>query len=414
MFDVNKIRQDFPMLNKDLIKENPFIYLDNSATTLKPRKVIETVNNYYQNSTSNIFRSDYQLAFLVEKAYIQAREVVAKFINCSTKEVVFTSNTTFGLNQIAYGYGLKNLKEDDEILITVAEHASNTLPWYRLSEITKAKVKFIPLDEKGRVTVENVKKRLNEKVKIVSIAQVSNVLGYLNDIKEISKAVHQVGAVVVVDGAQSVPHLKIDVKDLDCDFLVFSGHKMCAPTSVGIMYGKYHLLEAMDPLLLGGGSNGRFDTDFNVLLKKAPFKFEAGTPNIEAILGLKAAIEYLDEIGMENIVSYENKLKEYALKKLQELDNVLIYNKEADIGIISFNVVDQGKILFAEDVTNYLSTYGLCLRSGNHCAKNLKHFLAVDSTVRCSLYFYNTKEEIDKLVEVLKDTTLKSCLEALI
>ena len=255
---------------------------------------------------------------------------------------------------------------------------------------------------------------LNEKVKIVSIAHVTNVLGYCSDIKEISKAVHEVGGILVVDGAQSVPHIKTDVKDLDCDFLVFSGHKMCGPTAIGVMYGKYHLLEKMEPLMLGGGMNSRFDASFNVLLKEAPHKFEAGTPNIEAVLGLKAAIQYLQAIGMDNITRYEVQLRKYAISEMKKLDNVIIYNSDADVGIISFNIIDKDKILFGHDVSTYLSKHGLCLRSGNHCAKNLWQHLGTDSTVRCALYFYNTKQEIDKLIEVLKTTTLENCIDAVI
>jgi cysteine desulfurase/selenocysteine lyase len=414
MFDIKKIRQGFPMLQGKTNEGKPLIYLDNGATTLKPYCVLEAVIDYYQNTTSNIQRGDYKLAHLTEKAYEETREVVADFINCQSKEVVFTYGTTHSLNQIAWGYGLNSLKEDDEILISVAEHASNTLPWYRLAEMTKAKVRFIPLDEKGNITAGNVIKMLNDRVRIVSIAHVSNVLGCLSEIKEISKAVHEAGGIVVVDGAQSVPHIKTDVKDLDCDFLVFSGHKMCGPTAVGVMYGKYHLLQKMQPLMLGGQMNSRFDTDFKVSFKKVPYKFEAGTANIEAVLGLKAAIRYLKKVGMENIAGYEKNLREYAVGEMQKLKNIIIYNPDADIGIISFNVTDNGKVLFAQDVAYYLSKHGLCLRSGNHCAKNLHIHLKTDSTVRCSLYFYNTREEIDKLIEVLKTATLENCLDAIL
>lgn len=414
MFNVDKIRQDFPMLQGKTNEGKPLVYLDNGATTLKPNSVIEAVNNYYQNISSNINRGDYKLAYLVDQAYESSRETVANFINCQNKEVVFTYGTTHALNQIAYGYGLNNLKKDDEILITIAEHASNTLPWYRLAAFTKAKVKFIPLDKKGRITAKNVKKMLNEKVKIVSITHVSNVLGCINDIKEISKVVHNFNAILVVDAAQSAPHIKIDVKALDCDFLVFSGHKMCGPTAVGVMYGKYHLLENTQPLMLGGGMNTRFDTNFNVSLKDVPYKFEAGTTNIEAVLGLEAAINYLQKIGLDRIASYEKQLKDYAINRLKKLDNVIIYNPEADIGIISFNVLDKGKIIFGQDVASYLSKHGLCLRSGNHCAKNLWQYLNTDSTVRCALYFYNTKEEVDKLIEVLETTTLEKCIDVIL
>ncbi|MGI6509763.1 MAG: aminotransferase class V-fold PLP-dependent enzyme [Erysipelotrichaceae bacterium] len=414
MFDIDKIRQDFPMLQGKTNEGKPLIYLDNGATTLKPQCVIEAVSNYYQNITSNINRGDYQLANIVDKAYEEVRQTVSEFINCQSREIVFTSGTTHALNQIAFGYGLKYLKEDDEILISLAEHASNTLPWYRVAEKTGCKVRFIPLDETGKITVDNVKKMLSEKVKIVSIAHATNVLGHISDVKEISKVVHQVGGIVVVDGAQSVPHIKTDVQDLDCDFLAFSGHKICGPTASGVLYGKYHLLEKMEPLMSGGGMNARFDIDFNVLLKKAPYKFEAGTPNIEAALGLKAAIQYVEKIGLDNIVKYVKQLRDYAIEEMKKLDNIIIYNQKADTGIISFNVVDNGQILFGQDVSAYLSKHGLCLRSGNHCAKNLWQHLKTDSTVRCALYFYNTKNEVDKLIEVLKNTTLKNCIDVIL
>lgn len=411
MLKVEEIRKDFPMLNGVTNDGMPLVYLDNGATTMKPQCVVDEVVNYYQNMTANAHRGDYELSLKVDEAYDHVREIVADFINCQPKEVVFTYGTTSSLNYVAYGYGKTHLKAGDEILISVAEHASNTLPWYRVAEETGAIVKFIPLDDEGRITIENVEKMMNDKVKIISLAHVGNVLGYIAPMKEICQIAHRYGAKVVVDGAQSVPHIKTDVKDLDCDFLAFSAHKMCGPTGAGVLYGKYELLQQTDPAFLGGGSNARFDVDFNLMLKNAPYKFEAGTPNIEVVLGMGKAIEYISAIGLDKIAEHEKQLHDYAIEKLSQLENVIIYNPNGDTGIIAMNVKDRGKVIFAQDVASYLSTKGVCLRSGNHCAKNLWNYLGTDQTLRCAIYFYNTKEEIDKMVEGLKTATLANCID---
>lgn len=398
MFDVKKIRKDFPMLNKKTQQGHDLIYLDNAATTFKPQCVIDACNKYYFNENANSHRGDYDLAFKVDKKVDEVREKVAKFINSKKEEVVFTSGTSMSLNMIAFGYGFKFLKEGDEILLTEAEHASNVLPWFKVSELTKAKIRYIPLTSEGKLTIENFKKVMNEHVKVVSIALITNVLGFITPVKEICKIAHEYGAVVICDGAQSVPHMPTDVEDLDCDFLSFSGHKMVGPTGIGILYGKFDILKTMDPLMSGGGDNARFDMCGNVAFLAPPAKFEAGTMNLEGIYGLGAAIDYLNNLGMENIFNYEKELRDYAISKLKTLDNLIIYNENADSGIITINV----KGVFPQDEASYLNSKGICVRSGEHCAKLLKDLLHTVGTVRISLYFYNTFEEVDALYEALK------------
>ena len=396
MLDPIKIRKDFPMY-----KNNPdIVYLDNAATTFKPYSVIDECNRYYLSETANAHRGDYDLAYKVDIAVDNVREKVAKFINSKKIEVVFTSGASMSMNMIAYGYGNKYLTSDDEILLTEAEHASNVLPRFKVSEVTGAKIKYIPLTKEGRLTIDNLKKVLNEKTRIVSIAQVTNVLGYIVDIKEIAKYVHEnSNAIVVCDGAQSVPHMKIDVKDLDCDFLVFSGHKLCGPTGIGILYGKYNLLQKMEPLMSGGGDNAKFDMCGNVAYLEPPAKFEAGTMNLAGIYGLGGAIDYLMKIEIKNIEEYERYLRKYAINKLKTLQNLIIYNENAETGIITLNV----KGVFSQDEASYLNSKGICVRSGEHCAKLLKDRLGASGTVRVSLYFYNTIEDIDKLCLALKN-----------
>ena len=399
MFDVYKIRKDFPMLNNKTQQGHPLVYLDNAATTFKPYKVIEACNNYYLNENANAHRGDYDLAYKVDSNIDKVRQTVANFINAKKEEIVFTSGTSMSINLIAFGYGMKYLTKDDEILLTEAEHASNVLPWFKVKEHTGCKINYIPLDKDGRLTIDGLKKVINEHTKIVAIAQISNVLAYLVDIKEISKICHEHGALLMVDGAQSVPHIKIDVKDLDCDFLSFSGHKLCGPTGIGVLYGKYNLLKLTDPFMTGGGNNARFDMCGNVAFLQPPEKFEAGTLNIEGIYGLGAAIEYLENIGMENIEKYEKELRNYAISKLKTLQNLIIYNEFAEGSIITINVKD----VFAQDEASYLNSKGICVRSGEHCAKILHDFLKTVATVRISFSFYNTKEEIDILYEALKN-----------
>ncbi|WP_277488875.1 MULTISPECIES: cysteine desulfurase [unclassified Breznakia] len=407
MMKIDAIRKDFPMFKNKSKKGYDLIYFDNAATTFKPMKVIEAVNEYYTKYSVNAHRGDYELSYKVDTLYESVRDTVASFINCDRKEVVFVSGTSAALNQIAFGFGQNQLKPGDVVLSDEAEHASNYLPWQHACETTGATLEFIELDEHGYVTIETFKKAIHSGVKIVSIAHVTNVLGCVLDIKEISRIAHEHGAIVVVDGAQSTPHMPVDVRDLDCDFFAFSAHKLCGPTGTGVLYGKYELLEAMEPLMLGGGSNARYDMCGNLLMKDPPYKFESGTPAIEATLGMKAAIEYIQEIGLEKIHEYESELRAYMLKRMKELDNVIIYNEDSDSGIITFNI----KNVFSQDAATYFSDKGISLRSGQHCAKLLMNFLDTPSTLRASLYFYNTKEEIDYFIDVCSQINPDSFLD---
>lgn len=396
MFDVKKIRKDFPMLNGKTMHGKPLIYLDNGATTLKPQVVIDHVCDYLTHYSGNAHRGDYDLSHEVDEAYEHAREIAQKFINASRKEeIVFTSGSTDSLNMIAYGYGKTHLAQGDEILLTVAEHASNTLPWFDVASEVGATIRYIELDEEGRLTLENVKKAVTDQTKIIAIAQVTNVLGFDAPIQDICAYAHERNIIVVVDGAQSVPHQLTDVQAIDIDFLAFSGHKMCGPTGVGVLYGKYHLLCETKPTRLGGGSNSRYNSCGVVTLKNPPYKFEAGTPHIEGVIGLGAAMEYLMNIGMDNIHLYEKELRDYCIMKMKTLDNVEIYNEHSQ-GAIAFNI----KGVFSQDAASLFNTYGIAVRAGQHCAKILDEFLKVTTTLRVSFYFYNTKEEIDQFIEV--------------
>ena len=396
MFDVNKIRKDFPILKGVTMQNNPLIYLDSAATTLKPQCVIDAVCDYLTLYSANAHRGDYDLSYQVDTKYEKTRQIIADFIDApSDQNIVFTYGTTDGLNMVAQGFVEKNIGANDEILISVSEHASNILPWFDVADKTNAKIKYIDLDDQGRITLENVKKAITKKTKYIAIAQMTNVLGNIAPIKEICALAHQYDIKVIVDGAQSTPHMKVSMIDLDCDFFVFSGHKMCGPTGVGILYGKAELLEIMVPTRHGGGSNARFYYDGRVNLKEAPAKFEAGTPNIEGVIGLGAAIQYLKEVGMDNIHAYEQELRKYAIEKLLQLDNIEIYNVHA-AGPIAFNI----KGVFSQDGASLFNKHGMAVRSGQHCAKILNEYLDVNHTLRMSLYLYNTKEEIDEFIRV--------------
>ncbi len=410
MFDVREIRKDFPMLMQHQDTLNKVIYFDNAATTFKPQSVIDAVVRYYKEASVNIHRGDYDLSYQVSNEYESARATIAKFINANTDEIVFTSGASASLNLVAYGWGRKYLKPGDVVLSTEAEHASNILPWFKTIEETKAILEFIPLTKSGELTIENFKKAMNEKVKVVTIASITNVLGYIVPIKEIVKIAHDYGAIVVVDGAQSVPHILTDVKEWDVDFLAFSAHKMVGPTGVGALYGKKDLLEKTDPFLLGGGSNARFDICGNILLKHPPYKFEAGTPAIEAVLGFEAAANYLMNIGMDNIQEYEHKLRKHLIDKLIKMDHIQVYNPTTDTGIVTFNV----KGIFAQDAASYINTQKIAVRAGNHCAKILMDMLETSETIRASLYFYNTIEEVDHFLRVVSEITLEKCIDSYI
>ena len=399
MIDPKKIRQDFPMYRNNVtMQKKPLIWLDNASTTFKPDCVIEAITDYYTKETSNSHRGDYDLCYNMDMKVLESRKTVARFINSDSREVVFTSGTTNSINLVAFGYGVKYLKAGDEILLTQAEHASNVLPWFKVAEMTGAVVKYIPLEKDGRLTAENLEKTITDKTKIVAVAHVTNVLGFIAPAKELAKIAHKHGAIFVLDGAQSVPHIKTDVKDMDVDFLAFSGHKLCGPTGIGVLYGKYELLNMMEPFMTGGGMNAKFDMCGDVGYLEPPLRFEAGTQNLAGILGLKPAIEYLESLGMDNIEAYEHELKKYAVEKLQETGCVTIYNATSEGGIVTFNING----VFAQDGATYLNSKGIACRSGQHCAKILIDFLGTVATIRASFYFYTTKEDIDALVEAVK------------
>ena len=384
-------RNDFPMINDNLI------YLDNGATTFKPKCVIDKMDEYYEKYSANAHRGDYDISYKVDIAYEEARRSVAKFINASPEEVVFTSGATESLNVVVRGFFENLLEPGDEVIISDAEHASNVLPWFRLAAKNGIVIKRVKLDSNFHINLENLKEVITPRTKVVSLAEITNVVGDVRPIKEICKLAHENNIFVVCDGAQSVPHKKTDVKELDVDFLAFSAHKMCGPTGVGVLYGKKELLENVEPLVMGGGMNESFDNESEVYLKELPHRLEAGTPNIAGVIGLGAAVEYLSKIDMDTISIYEQKLKGYLISKLEKLPHIQIVNEEADSGIVAFNVDG----IFSQDVAYYLNKYNICVRAGNHCAKILKHSIGVKNTVRVSLYFYNTKEEIDNLVELL-------------
>lgn len=400
MIDVKEIRKDFPMLDGHVkMQGKPLIWLDNASTTLKPYPVIKAVESYYTDTTSNSHRGDYDLCAHMDGEVEKCREAVRRFIGAKkAEEIVFTSGTTGSLNLLAYGYAAKYLGPEDEILLTEAEHASNVLPWFRVHEMTGAKVNFIPLDEKGRLTLENLEKAITEHTKIVSVAEVTNVLAYNAPIKEMAKLCHSNGVILAVDGAQSVPHRKTDVLDSDIDFLSFSGHKMLGPTGIGVLYGKYDLLKKMDPFMTGGGNNAKFDMCGDASFLAPPMRFEAGTQNLEGIIGLRAAIEYLEKLGMDEIEKVEDDLKRYAVKKMEEAGGCTIYNADSEGPIVTFNVDE----VFAQDAATYFNSRGIAVRSGLHCAKILMDFLGTVATIRASFYFYNTHEEIDALVDAIK------------
>ena len=385
-------REDFPML------KNNIIYFDNGATTFKPKCVIDEVNNYYENLSVNSHRGDYDLSRSVDELYESTRDTVKEFINANRRdEIVFTKGTTESMNMITFGFMKNYLKPGDEVLITKTEHASNVLPWFTLEKEMGIVVKYIPLVD-NVVVIDKVKESITDKTRVISLAWITNTIGDIRPMKEITKLAHEKSILVVCDGAQGVPHLKTDVKDLDVDFLAFSAHKMLGPTGVGVLYGKFEYLNQMLPINYGGGMNSFFESDKSLEYKELPLRLEAGTMNISGILGFKKAIEYLDNIGMDKITNYEHELKEYLVKELEKIDNITIYNKNTESGILLFNIND----IFSEDTSQFLNHFHICVRAGNHCAKMVKDEINVKNTCRISLYLYNTKEEIDKFIEVMK------------
>jgi len=387
-------REDFPML------ENNIIYMDNGATTFKPQAVLDKMNEYYTKYCANCHRGDYNISYQVDLEYEDTRDLVQEFLGAANREeIIFTSGTTEALNMIVSGFFNNILEAGDEIILSRSEHASNILPWYRLAKEKHAHIKYVDLDEKYHVSLDNIKKAITSKTKIIALAHVTNVIGDIRPIKEISEIAHEKGIFVVVDGAQSTPHMKIDVVDLDCDFFTFSGHKMLGPTGIGVLYGRKELLEEMEPLNLGGGMSDSFDSENEIYLKALPNRLEAGTPNIAGVLGLGEAIRYIKTIGIDKIKEHEINLRKYLVDKLILIPHIDIINMHSDTGIIAFNIDG----IFSQDVAYYLNKYNICVRAGSHCAKILKNATGVTNTVRISLYMYNNYEEIDELVELLTD-----------
>lgn len=392
-------REDFPILSQNTV------YFDNGATTFKPKVLLDGLSDYYNSYCSNIHRGDYDMSLKASTEYEKARKKVADFIGAKKmSEVIFTSGTTDSLNKIIFGYFKNNLKENDEVLVTKSEHASNLLPWYELEDEIGIRVKYIELNEKHEITLTNLERAITSKTKVISIAHVTNVVGDVRNIKEITKIAHSKNILVLVDGAQSVPHMKVNVHDLDIDFLAFSAHKMCGPTGLGILYGKMEYLKNIKPIIFGGGMNASFANDGVRVYKDLPERLEAGTPNIAGAIAFGKVIDYLENIGMENIHRYEMELKKYLIDRLKENKNIIIYNDSSNSGIVTINYKD----IFAQDLSIYLDKYGICTRAGNHCAKILKEEIGMKNTCRISLYFYNTKEEIDKLVDALNNPNIKN------
>lgn len=384
-----------------IFKNSNMVYFDNGATTLKPIQVRDAINKYYDEYTANIHRGDYTNSLKVSELYDNCRELVRELINAKhTSEIVFTAGTTASLNDIAFGYFANHLKKGDEVLITESEHASNVLPWFILQKELGIIVNYIPLNDNHEVTIDALKSVINNKTKVVSIAHITNVIGDVRDIKTISKVCHDNNILLVVDAAQSIAHEKIDVVDMDIDFMAFSGHKMYGPTGIGVLYGKFDLLKELKPRSYGGGMNAIFNKDGYVELKDLPDKLEAGTPNIEGVLGLSACINYINSIGINKINKYEHELRDYLVSKLSELDFIKIYNKDNYSTIVAFNING----VFSQDTAIYLDKYNICVRAGNHCAKILKNVFNIANTCRISLSFYNTREEIDLLINVLRNS----------
>lgn len=387
----DKVFKDFPQLNND------FVYFDTAATSLKPWSVINAVNDYNSKLSANINRGMYHQSIEATRAYEETRVKVAQFINAKPEEVIFTRGTTSSLNLVAQVYGLTRLDKDSEIIISEQEHHSMFLPWQNVAQKTGAKLRFIELDATGRITIAAFKKVLTSKTKVVAINYVSNVLGYINPIKEMIALAHEVGAVVVVDGAQAVQHLKVDVKKLDADFFAFSGHKMLGPTGVGVLYGKSHILNVLEPFEFGGDMNDDVEKNRSTW-KKPPYKFEAGTMPIAEVIGLGKAVDYINEIGLDNIDHHTKNLYDYFISELEKVRGVTIYNKGSEVGIITFNLDN----VPSHDAISFYAEQNIALRSGQHCAKLIHDFLGINSSLRVSVYIYNSIEEINKFIKFTK------------
>lgn len=400
MLNVADIRRDFPILGEN-VHGHPLVYLDNAATTQKPRQVIEAIVRFYETSNANVHRGVHTLAERATEQYEDARQKVARFINApSPRNVIFTRNSSESINVVAYSWARKFLKPGDEIVVTPMEHHSNLVPWQQVALHTGAKLRFIEMLENGLLRTDNLSEIINEKTRLVAVTQASNVLGTINPVTGIVRLAHQVGARVMVDGAQSVPHIPVDVQALDLDWLAFSGHKMLGPTGIGVLYGRDELLDSMDPFLFGGEMISR------VYLECAewsdlPHKFEAGTPNIAGAVGLGAAIDYLNRLGMKNVGDHEQRLVQYAIDKLEAIDGFRLYGPRSPRGgLVAFNLGD----VHPHDVATVLDTYGVAVRAGHHCAQPLANWLDVTATNRASFYIYNDEADVDALADALVKT----------
>lgn len=396
MLNIEKLRNDFQVL-----RNNPNLsYLDNAASTLKPDCVVDAIDDYYRNSGVNVHRGVYKLSYEATEAYEDAREVIASFIGAKFEEIVFTRGASSALNLVALSYGLSHLKAGDEIITSELEHHSSHMPWVNVAKMVGAKVIYVPLNKEGRITVEAFKSVLSDKTKIVALTYVSNVMGYVTPIKEIIKLAHEKNAIVSVDGAQAVPHMNINVKELDCDFLSFSGHKLCGPTGIGVLYGKAKLLNEMPPIEFGGDMADDVNK-YEMTYKDAPYRFETGTPIIAGAIGLARACKYIKEIGLDNIAKYEYLLKCKAIEELKKIPGVIIYNETAETGIVSFNIDG----VHPHDAASVFDNNEVCIRAGHHCAQLITKWLDTMGTVRASFYFYNTIEDVLKFVESVKEAS---------
>lgn len=393
--NVEEIKKDFPIFNN-----RDVVYLDSGATTQKPQCVIDAVNKFYENSNANPHRGAYSLSIEATEVYENTRRKIAKFINAkSSEEIIFTKNASESLNLVAYSYGLDTLNENDEVVLSIIEHHSNLVPWQMVTKKTKSNLKYMYINDEFELSNDEIESKITDKTKIVAITHVSNVLGTINNVKEIIKYAHKKGAKVLLDASQSIPHMKVDVQDLDADFVIFSGHKMLAPLGIGVLYAKKEILNKMNPFLMGGDMI-EYVYEQETTFAPLPNKFEAGTQNVGGVVGLGAAIDYIEKIGYDEIRKYEDEVVGYAIDELSKLDYLTLYitpNRENHSSVISFNI----KGVHPHDVASILDSENVCVRSGNHCAQPLMRFLGIDSTCRASFYFYNTKEDVNILVKAL-------------
>jgi cysteine desulfurase/selenocysteine lyase len=398
--NMTEIRKQFPILQQE-VNGHPLVYLDSAATSQKPQRVMDAVSKYYQLINSNVHRGVHTLGTRATDAYEGARERTRKFINAkSTEEIIFNRGTTTGLNLVAHSYARSVCKEGDEIVITPLEHHANLVPWQQVAKATGAALKYIPLQPDGTIRLEDVEETVTDRTKVVSMTHVSNVLGTINPIKEVTQIAHRKGAKMIVDGAQSAPHLKVNVQDLDCDFYAFSGHKMCAPTGIGVLYGKRELLDQMEPVEFGGEMIEHVDL-YEATWNELPHKFEGGTPIIAGAIGLAEAMDFLEEIGLDSIHRHEMRITQYALDRLNEIDDLIIYGPKKDrAGLVTFNLGN----IHSHDVSTVLDAEGIAIRAGHHCAQPLMRWLKVTATARASFYLYNTEEDVDRLVQGLQKT----------